>query len=190
MTAVFDVLVETDDIVVLGPPTSIDLSLDVGPKGDRGSRFFVGSGNPNLAGVIPSGQNPLVGDVFVNSSTASEYGWLYLYISTPSGNSWVPALRLQPSIYSTNIGVLFNSSGEGTITIPIANIVADITILDVEKYVTQITAINSNPVAMSVTSKSILGPNLNIFVKGIEYNGSSWANLEGIVNLEITISVI
>lgn len=190
MTAVFDVLVETDDIVVLGPPASIDVALDVGPKGDRGSRFFVGSGNPNLSGVIPSGQTPIVGDLFVNSSTASEYGWLYLYSQTPSGPSWVPALRLQPSIYSNNIGILFNSSGEGTITIPVANIVADVTILDVEKYVTQITAINSNPVALSVTSKSILGPNLNIFVKGIEYDGSSWSNLEGIVNLEITVSVI
>lgn len=190
MTAVFDVLVETDDIVVLGPPTSVDLALDIGPKGDRGSQFFVGSGNPNLSGVIPAGQTPLVGDVFVNSSTASEYGWLYVYTQTPSGNSWVPALRLQPSIYATNIGVLFNSSGEGTITIPIANIVADVTILDVEKYVTQITPINQNPTSLSITSKSILGPNINIFVKGVEYDGSSWSNLDGIVNLEISIAVI
>lgn len=189
MATIFDVLVETDEIVVLGPPTSIDVSIDVGPQGERGSRFFVGSGNPNLPGVIPAGQTPLVGDVFVNSSTASQYAWLYLYIQTPAGNSWTPALRLQPSIYSINSAVLFNS-GAATISIPLANIVADVTILDVEKYTAQITAIKSNPVALSITSKSILGPNLILSVKAIEYNGTAWSNLQGSVNLEIFISVI
>ena len=187
---VFDVLVETNDVVVLGPPTTIDILTDVGPKGDRGSRFFVGSGNPNVTGVIPQGQDLALGDVFVNSSTASQYAWLYIYIQTPSGNSWVPALRLQPSIYSINSGILFNSEGEGTVSIPIANIVSDVTILDVERYVCQVSTINNLPVAMSITNKNILGPNLNIFVKGVEYDGTDWSNLEGIVNLEVTVSVI
>lgn len=190
MTAVFDVLVETDDLVVLGPPTNIDISLDIGPQGQRGSLFFVGSGNPNVAGVLPSGQTFYVGDAFINASTASNYGWLYFYVTTPSGNTWVPALRLQPSIYSSKTSVLFDSDGEGLITIPTANIVADVTISDEEKYIVQITPINSNPAALSITSKTILGPNLNIFVKGIKYNGSSWSNLTGIVDLQVTISVI
>lgn len=189
MTAIFDVLVETDEIVVLGPPPAIEVSLDIGPEGQRGSRFFVGSGNPNTAGVIPEGQNPLIGDVFINSSTSSQYGWLYLYIQTPSGNSWTPALRLQPSIYSANSIVLFNN-GQTDISIPLANIVSDVTILNVEKYSTQITAIKSNPVALSITSKLIQGPNLIISLKGIEYNGTSWSNLSGAVSLEILVSVV
>lgn len=190
MTAVFDVLVETDDLVVLGPPTNIDMSLDVGPQGQRGSLFFVGSGNPNVSGVLPSGQTFYVGDGFINASTASNYGWLYFYVSTPSGNTWVPALRLQPSLYSSNVGVLFNSSGEALITIPTANIVSDITISDVEKYIVQVTPINSNPIALSITSKTILGPNINIFLKAIKHNGSTWSNLTGVVDLQVTISVI
>lgn len=189
MTAIFDVLLETDDIVVLGPPTNIDVSLDIGPKGERGSLFFVGSGNPNVPGVIPSGQTIKIGDVFVNSSTASEYGWLYVYVSTASQNAWVPALRLQPSVYSSNIGVLFNTSGEGIITVPLADIVADVTILDETKYVVQVSAINANPVSLSMTSKQIIGPNLNIFVKAIVYNGS-WDELQGVHNIAVTISVV
>lgn len=190
MTAVFDVLVQTDDLVVLGPPASIDVSLDIGPQGQRGSLFFVGSGNPNVSGVLPSGQTFLVGDAFINASTASNYGWLYFYVSTPTGNTWVPALRLQPSLYSSEIGTLFNSNGEATITIPTSSIAPDSTISDVEKYIVQITPVNSNPIALSITSKTILGPNINVFVKAIKYNGSTWSNLSGVVDLQVTISMV
>lgn len=187
--SIFDVLLDTEDIVILGPPTNIDVRVDVGPKGDRGARFFVGSGNPNIPGVVPSGQTPLVGDVFVNASTAAEYGWLYLYVRTPSGNAWVPTLRLQPSIFSANISTIF-TSGQSQISIPLANIVPDTTILDVEKYIIQCTSNESNPVALSVVSKVIQGPSLIFTVKAVEYSSSSWANLEGASSLDVTVTVI
>ena len=38
-----DVLLNTDDVVVIGPPESIDLLVDIGPQGTRGSKFIVGS---------------------------------------------------------------------------------------------------------------------------------------------------
>jgi hypothetical protein len=187
--SIFDVLLDTEDIVILGPPTNIDVRVDVGPKGDRGARFFVGSGNPNIPGVIPLGQNPLVGDVFVNASTASEYGWLYLYVRTPSGNAWVPTLRLQPSIFSANISTIF-TSGESQISIPLANIVPDTTILDVEKYIIQCTSNKNVPVALSVSSKIIQGPSLIFTVKAAGYSGGSWTNLDGPESLDITVTVI
>ena len=185
----FDVLLDTEEIVVLGPPTNIDVRLDIGPKGDRGSRFFVGSGDPNVPGVIASGANPIVGDVFVNASTAVNYGWLYLYVRTPSGNQWVSTLRLQPSIFSENITTLF-TSGISQVSIPLGNIVSDITVLDVEKYIVQVTANRNNPSALSVSSKVIQGPSLVITLKGVEYSGGSWIDISGSANLNITITVI
>jgi len=185
----FDVLLDTEEIVVLGPPTNIDVRVDVGPKGDRGARFFVGSGDPNVPGVLPSGANALVGDVFVNASTSVNYGWLYLYVRTPAGNQWVPTLRLQPSVFSSNITTLF-SSGTSQVSIPLGSIVPDVTILDVEKYIIQVTPNRSNPVAISVSSKVIQGPSLIVTLKGIEYSGGTWSEISGSSNLDITITVI
>jgi hypothetical protein len=185
----FDVLLDTENIVVLGPPNNIDVRVDVGPKGDRGSRFFVGSGDPNVPGVLASGANALVGDVFINASTAVNYGWMYLYVRTPSGNQWVPTLRLQPSVFSENITTIF-TSGTSQLSIPLASIVSDVTILDVESYIIQVTPNRSNAVAFSIVSKIIQGPSLVFTLKAIEYSNETWQDISGPANLDITITVI
>jgi hypothetical protein len=185
----FDVLLETQDIVVLGPPNNIDVRVDVGPKGERGSRFFVGSGDPNVPGVIASGQNPFIGDVFVNASTASNYGWLYVYVRTPSGNTWTPTLRLQPSVFSSTISTIF-SEGQSQIGIPLSSIVPDVTVLDIEKYVIQLSCNRNNPIAISIVSKVIQGPGLVFSVKAAEYVSGSWVDLDGPVSIDTTITVI
>jgi hypothetical protein len=189
--SIFDVLVDTTDIVVLGPPRQIDVSLGIGSKGDRGSRFFVGTGNPNTPGVLPGGQTFLLGDVFLNSSTGAEFAWLYVYVQTPSGNIWTPAIRLQPGIYNREIDAVFNSNGLATIAVPLSDISPDSTIVDVDRYVVQITpSFYANPVALTVTSKSVIGSNLQIIVNAVEYSSSSWQILEGEVELATTISVV
>jgi hypothetical protein len=189
--SVFDVLVDTTDIVVLGPPRQIDVSLGIGSKGDRGSRFFVGTGNPNSPGVLPGGQTFLLGDVFLNSSTGAEFAWLYVYVQTPSGNVWTPAIRLQPAIYNREIDAVFNSSGLATVTIPLSDISPDSTILDVDRYVIQITpSTYANPISLTVISKLISGSNLQFVVHAIEYLSGSWQILEGEVELATTISVV
>ena len=40
--AIFDVVVNTDDLVVLGPPDVIDLAISVGQQGNRGATFMRG----------------------------------------------------------------------------------------------------------------------------------------------------
>ena len=42
-----EVLVNTDDITVLGPPPVVNVQLDIGATGVRGSKVFVGTGTPN-----------------------------------------------------------------------------------------------------------------------------------------------
>jgi hypothetical protein len=187
MTAIFDVLLNNDDIVVLGGPSQIDVAVDIGPKGDRGAKFFVGSGNPNTL-TLP--ESPILGDFFVNSSTASEYGWLYIYTQTPSGNSWEPALKLQPAVYVSDILSTFNSTGLATITIPLSSILSDITITDPDAYVVNITPVHSNPIVVVVNSKTISSSNLEINVEAVEYFSSTWQLFEGVIDLGVTISVV
>jgi hypothetical protein len=189
--SIFDVLLDTSDIVVLGPPQQIDLSLDVGSQGERGSRFFVGTGNPNSPGVFPSGEIPILGDVFLNASTGAEFSWLYVYVQSPSGNIWQPALRLQPGFYNRHIDATFNSSGISTILVPISEISPDSSIIDVNRYVIQITPVfYNNPISLVINSKSVVGENLQFIVEAIEYESSSWQNVEGVVELGVTISVV
>jgi hypothetical protein len=185
----FDVLLEDEDFVVLGPPNQIDVSVNVGKDGPRGSRFFVGYGDPNLSGVIPSGENIQLGDVFVNASTAAQYGWLYVYLRTPSGNQWLPTIRLQPAIYARNSLVIF-TGGTCIVSIPLNSIVPDAIVPDVEKYIINITPEYSNAVALSVVTKEIIGSNLVFTIKAVEYSSSSWVDLSGTLLLGINISVL
>jgi len=188
---IFDVLLDTPDIVVLGSPQQIDLSLDIGSQGERGSRFFVGTGNPNNPGVLPSGEIFILGDVFLNASTGAEFAWLYVYVQSPTENVWQPALRVQPGIYNRHVDATFNSNGMATISIPIADISPDSAIVDVNRYVIQITPVfYANPVSLTISSKIVSGSNLQLVVEAIEYSSSLWQNLEGVVELGVTISVV
>lgn len=192
MTSIFDVLLNTDDITVLGPPSQVDVSVGIGEKGTRGSQFFAGSGNPNTPGVLPAEEEILIGDVFINNSTASEFSWLYVYTAAPTlgGATWSPVLRLQPSMYTRHIDATFDGSGIATMTIPLEDIVSDVIISDVERYVVQITPIFSDPVSISINSKSIVSDNLNIVIEAIKYSSSAWSALTGVVELGVTISVV
>ncbi len=69
-------VVSTDQITVIGPPSSIDLQVDIGPKGDRGSYIFAGPGTPTGSGsVVFLNESPIIGDLFINSNTGDlDYG--------------------------------------------------------------------------------------------------------------------
>lgn len=91
-----DIVLENDDIVVLGPPTSIDIAVDIGPQGDRGSRTFTGSVDPNtytsaqfetVFGIVP-----IYGDIFIQVNSGSDYGKYYIY--NPATSQWDIILTL------------------------------------------------------------------------------------------------
>ena len=73
-----EVLLSNDDVTVLGPPSQIELLLDIGPQGLRGSQVFIGTGDPNS---IEIGQEPELNDLFINTSPGPDYGYLYQYLS-------------------------------------------------------------------------------------------------------------
>jgi len=94
-----DVVVQQDDLVVLGPPTSVDVALDVGPQGPRGSTFFTGDGNPNLLTISQfeniHGRTPVYGDIYLNiDSTGTDYGKFYSYTTVPGSDQWSPVIDL------------------------------------------------------------------------------------------------
>ena len=195
MTAIFDVVVNTDDLVVLAPPAQIDVGIDFGPQGQRGATFYAGSGNPNDASISENVFGdiivPVGGHLFINTAAGANYGWLFIYNPKVVGSDWDSVLRLNPPIYSRNIEKIF-TSGSTTISVPIADIVPpDVTVTGPYSYIVNLTPINSDPTNLTINSQSVSGSNLNIVVKGIKYSGGSWSDLNSeTIDIATIITVV
>lgn len=195
MTAIFDVVVNTDDLVVLAPPSVIDVGVDFGPQGQRGATFYAGSGNPNDSSVSENVFGniivPVEGDMYINTAAGANYGWLFIYNPKTVGNDWDQVLRLNPPIYTRNIEQTF-TSGLTTISVPVADILPPgVIVSGPYSYVVNITPINSDPTVLTINSQTVSGSNLEIVVEGIKYSGGSWSNLNAAtIDIATAITVV
>lgn len=193
--SIFDVVVNTDDLVVLAPPSVIDVGVDFGPQGTRGATFYAGSGDPNDAivaeNVFGDVITPVEGDLYINTAAGANYGWLFIYNPKVTGDDWDQVLRLNPPIYSRNIEQTF-TSGLSTIAVPVADILPPgVTVSGPYSYVVNLTPVHSDPTVLTINSQSVAGSNLNIVVEGIRYSGGSWANLNAqTIKISTTITVV
>lgn len=183
-----DVLLDNDDITVLGSPEVVELLTDIGATGTRGSQIFVGLGNPN---IIEIGQEPKLNDLYINTSPGADYGYLYQYVSQPGGETWIEVLELNPTIYSKNFLTTY-VNGEASITIPVSDIVTSTaTPLVAENFSVQYNIVNDNPVASSMSIPALVGDGEDLVInfKAAEYDGT-WTDLDGQVTTHLHITVI
>lgn len=182
-----DVLLNTDDIVVFGPPDVVEVLVDIGPTGTRGSQVFVGVGDPNLVEI---GQTPNLNDLYINTSPGADYGYMYQYVSEPGGNTWIQILKLNPTIYSQNHLTTY-TSGSASIVIPIADIVTVTgTPLTAENFNVQYAISHDNPVASTMSVPTLVGTDLTINFTAIEYTGSAWLDFSGEVVTHLFITIV
>jgi hypothetical protein len=184
-----DVLLSNDDVTVLGPPNTVEVLVDIGPTGTRGSQVFVGVGDPNL---IEIGQTPLLNDLYINTSPGADYGYLYQYVSEPGGNTWIEILELNPTIYS-QLHTTTYVDGVAQIVIPISNIVTVTgSPLVSSNFVVQYSIAHTNPVASSISVPALVSPGTNLVIDfaAVEYTGSVWQNLDEEVTTHLFISII
>jgi hypothetical protein len=189
-----DVLLNTDDVVVIGPPESIDLLVDIGPQGVRGSKFIVGSGEPNAltANNVLLGTTLILNDMYINTAPGANYGYMYQYISQPGGNTWIQVLKINPAIYSSTDTVVF-TSGSGSITIPVSNIVTvSGSPLTASNFNVQFQIEGANPIASSMEIPALAGNGSNLVINfdAVQYSGGSWSALTGSKNVHIFISIV
>jgi hypothetical protein len=182
-------LLANDDVTVLGPPSVIELLVDIGPTGTRGSQIFVGNGNPNNP-LTEIGQTPIFNDLYLNISPGAEYAYMYQYVSEIGGPTWSSILQVNPVIYSTRANITF-SSGIGSLTIAVADILNNTgTTLTQNKFNIQYNFINTNPISSSIQIPELVDPDyLIINFKAIEYD-STWSDLSGEVEINLFISVV
>jgi len=194
------VLINTDDVTVLGPPETVEVLLNIGPQGIRGNKIFVGSGDPNTLTINGEifAQTLELNDVYINAAPGTNYSYMWQYIAGPSSNSWVQILKINPTIYSANYEVEFiagtgSNIGESSVIIPISNIVTvSGTPLTAENFNIQYAITNANgyPVSSSMIIPPLSGDDLIINLSASEYTGSAWQALEGEITVHVFITVI
>lgn len=178
-----DAVIGALDVNVFGGPTSLDVSVDFGRQGTRGSKFWLGQGNPQTA---LTGQDVLINDLYINTLPSDPYyGWLYQYIVETGAAVWTKVFSINPIQYSIKKQQTF-TAGSTTVLIPISQFTSDVVTL-VSTFSITYNIEGINPIATSFTP-SISGTNLSIVIKAIEYNGSSWSNLSGSKNIDFFIS--
>jgi hypothetical protein len=183
------VVFTNDDVTVLAPPPVVEVLVDIGPQGVRGSQFFVGVGNPNSVDI---GQTVNLNDLYINTSPGGELGYLYQYVSEPGGDTWVQVLDIYPSVYSENAQVTF-TSGAAEVVIPVADIVTvSGTSLTAENFSVQYTIAHTNPVAsaMQIPPLAGAGDNLVINIDAVEYATGSWSALDESVTIHFNITIV
>jgi hypothetical protein len=148
-----DTIISNDELVVVGPPSSVSVSVDIGPQGERGSQFYTGIGTPaqNAASLVDAKVN----DLFINRLLGGNYGVVYKLNAVPGGSAWQPVLKFQPISHSIQKLVNF-TSGTGSISIPLADFYSSAPeSLDPNTILVQATAELNNPAFVSISNKSI-----------------------------------
>jgi hypothetical protein len=107
-----EVLLSTVDLDVFGGPTSIDVSIDFGATGARGSRIWSGTLAPEQQLV---GQEVQLFDYYINTTTAQVFQYV-LEIGNPV---WVPFFSLTLPQLSTITTTEF-TGGVGQLALPTA----------------------------------------------------------------------
>ena len=193
--SIFDVIVNTDDLVVLAPPSVIDVGVDFGPQGTRGATFYAGSGDPNDASVEENVFGdvivPIDGDLYINTAAGTNYGWLFIYNPKVVGDDWDSVLRLNPPIYNKNVEQTF-TAGVSTMVIPEEDIVPlGVVVTGPYDYVVNLTAISTDPTLLTINSQSVSSGNLNIVIEGIKYSGGTWSAMNSqTIDISTIVTVV
>jgi len=190
-----EVLLSSDDLVVLGGPAEISVDVDLGPKGDRGSLIFYGLGKPDENSTLPEDLKPY--DTYINAlASDDEYQFLYQYISADGGvPSWVKIFKLTTNTYSQNFARTF-VDGSASINVPVSLIVPEGLVGDIpaENFNVQVNVINENPVSVATTVSEVVVSGdesvLPISIEAIEYSSESWGTLSGQKTIHLLITVV
>ena len=188
-----EVVLTTDDLLVLGGPDSINVEVDFGPKGDRGSLVFTGNGKPDAVDI---GQTPNVFDLYINLKTSDdEYLMIYQYLEVLSSYQWQPLTKLIPNNYVKNTSIDFSTVNY--CYIPVADIVDPSYVGSIESsnFSVQATFGTSEgyPIVSSIKTEVVTVSsiqNLKITFYAKEFDGTNWVDISGSRTANIHISVV
>jgi hypothetical protein len=191
-----DTIISNDELVVVGPPASVSVSVDIGPQGERGSQFYSGIGAPTLPQNIASLVDAKINDLYINRLLGGKYGVVYKLNAIPGGSSWEEILKFQPISHSIQKIVNF-TSGTGSVSIPLADFYSSAPEnLNPNTILIQAISELNNPAFISISNKDIQTvSSVKTFIaelKGAEFSSGSISLISSSavpINLYITAGV-
>jgi hypothetical protein len=189
-----DVIVSPDSLSLVGGPSTVNVEVDFGPAGTRGSQIFVGRGQPNNPSTV-IGQTPNILDLYINlapTTVDEEYLNVYQYQSVDGSNTWVRLFDLLPENASFKKTAAF-TTGSATLYIPVTDITPIVDGLSSSNFNVQYSIENSNPVSAGIVIGALVEQsgimNIPITINAAEFSSSAWSALSGnkTVNLFITM---
>jgi hypothetical protein len=190
-----DVLLNNDDLIVLGGPQELNIELDYGPEGERGSLIFVGNGSPS---ELTIGQTPKAFDLYINmlkSDPDNKYLMIYSYMPGLTGLQWQEITKLIPNTYSANTSIDFNSVNY--VHIPVTAIVDPSYVgnTDASNFSVNVTFATSAglPIVSSIKTEIVSlnsVENLKITFYAKEFDGTDWVDISGPRTANLHISVV
>lgn len=187
-----DIVLTTDDLVVLGGPSSIDVKTDFGMTGNRGSLIFVNAGSPNILGNVT--QTPNIQDLYINilpTDPNGEYLTMYQYVLVNGETVWQPVAKIGPDTYSEKLtSVGFNLGISETILVSLSSVTSrtDVTAsnLNVQASIESPNGI----VTSSISSLSLASGVISINLNAAMFLDNAWSLLNGSFSVSITITVV
>lgn len=192
------IILEDTEVKVAAFTDSIDLQVDIGTKGDRGTLIYSGAGSPAGKTQPP---NPAADPVFQGVSeirvndfyidvASTGYAWLWQYQPEPVG--WTQVGKLNPPLYNKKHSVTFTAGASAVLSIPLVDIIGVAsTTLDGTNFVVTVDAEVNSTTAYFINPKTVTKnePNLDIVFTGRQVATTTIADASGAINLGVSIGV-
>ena len=187
-----DIILSTEDLAVFGGPASIDVDVDFGATGPRGSRIYGVAADPRLTTTTKPSDIQNFDIAMVISPSEADYLTVYQKIGT-TADEWIQFASLVPNVYSAKAYVTF-TNGSATGIVP----VSDLFTLDTytaDQFMVQLsieeegaaTKPTSTGISLSVVDSGAK-KYLVIATTAVEFDAGSWSAVSGerIVHLFIS----
>ena len=180
-------VIDNVDLTVFGGPQTINLSLDYGQQGIRGSKTWAGNGDPSIS---LSGQSIQINDTYLNIDPADTYyGWTYQYVEEVGSPVWTRILAPIKSDYSAIATTTF-TAGATTINVPVSSLTTNSS-PSISRFIVRYNVENTTPVSSSFTyslTGSYPNQNIAIVINAVTYSGGTWSNLTGSKNVHLYVT--
>lgn len=191
-----DVILSSEDLLVLGGPSSITLDVDFGAQGIRGSRIYAVISDPRTIdpNLLPVDLIPFDLAVVV---TPSEPDYLKVYQKQGEDrNDWIALYDIVPGVFSTKQDVVFEN-GVAQAQIPVSEVFSGLTSYNVANFAIQYEIEGDATPPLPIASSHVLNivpvdnaQVLNVTVTAYEFDGTSWSLLSGTRPVSIFLSVV
>ncbi len=193
------IVVNDEEVSVATFIDQVDVQVDVGPRGTRGSLIFTGIGDPGSKVQPPSETaDPVfqgvsevrVNDLYIDLATTG-YAWLYKYQPPPL--DWTLVGRMNPPLYVGRHLANF-TNGVATLSIPLEDIIgATSTTLDGNHFIVNVNALvpggDTTTYLVNPTSVTVTGSNLDVVFHLRALSTTAVSMPASVNNLDLRVSV-